>query len=642
MSTLPNFSVLPPEINSSRLYTGAGPAPMLAAATAWDGLAAELQSAAASFEYLTFGLASGSWRGAASCAMADAAGPHVCWLNTAARHAEGAAAMARTAAAEFETALAATVHPTLVADNRSQVLSLVMSNLFGQNAPAIAAAESLYDQMWAQDVTAMAAYHAGASAIAAELAPWQQRLQSLANIATLQGASTPANPAEAQTIAHVMGGSGIPIPSAKYVQRALDLYIDRIAEGAIGQALFTPQGLYPVVGIKNLTFDESVAQGVKILDGAIRSNLAAGDKVSVFGYSQGATIASLEMAKLAASINPPTPEQVSFSLVGNPGNPNGGVAARFPGISFPSLGVTSTGATPDNLYPTDIYTIEYDGIADFPRYPLNIVSTLNALAGTYYLHSNYFSLTPEQIDGAIPLTNTVGPTMTRYYIIPTEDLPLLEPLRAVPVVGDPFADLIQPNLRVIVNLGYGDPNYGYSTSPPNVPTRFGMFPEVDPITVWNSLAAGTQQGLNDFGYGITHLNIPSLDVPSLLGAGSAASGGGVGNPALSIDSIINGIQATNTDIFTTISSAASRGYAVLLPTADLVNALVTIAPAWNINLFLEGIREFAHGDAMGLMNSIGYPVTADVTLVVVAAALEILIVVSAAQLIGADVSALVA
>lgn len=81
---------------------------------------------------------------------------------------------------------------------------------------------------------------------------------------------------------------------------------------------------------------------------------------------------------------------------------------------------------------------------------------------------------------------------------------------------------------------------------------------------------------------------------------------------------------------------------MLLPTADLVNALVTIAPAWNINLFLEGIREFAHGDAMGLMNSIGYPVTADVTLVVVAAALEILIVVSAAQLIGADVSALVA
>ncbi len=44
------------------------------------------------------------------------------------------------------------------------------------------------------------------------------------------------------------------------------------------------------------------------------------------------------------------------------------------------LGVTATGATPHNLYLTKIYTIEYDGVADFPRYPLNFVSDLNAIA----------------------------------------------------------------------------------------------------------------------------------------------------------------------------------------------------------------------------------------------------------------------
>jgi PPE-repeat protein len=31
-----NFGVLPPEINSGRMYAGAGSGPMLAAASAWD------------------------------------------------------------------------------------------------------------------------------------------------------------------------------------------------------------------------------------------------------------------------------------------------------------------------------------------------------------------------------------------------------------------------------------------------------------------------------------------------------------------------------------------------------------------------------------------------------------------------------
>jgi PPE-repeat protein len=65
-----------------------------------------------------------------------------------------------------------------------------MSNLFGQNAPAIAAAEAEYEQMWAQDVAAMAGYHAGASAAAAQLAP----LQSLHNLATRLAAALGLNP----------------------------------------------------------------------------------------------------------------------------------------------------------------------------------------------------------------------------------------------------------------------------------------------------------------------------------------------------------------------------------------------------------------------------------------------------------------
>lgn len=45
-----DFGALPPEINSGRMYMGAGSGPMLAAAAAWDALAAELHSNAASYE----------------------------------------------------------------------------------------------------------------------------------------------------------------------------------------------------------------------------------------------------------------------------------------------------------------------------------------------------------------------------------------------------------------------------------------------------------------------------------------------------------------------------------------------------------------------------------------------------------------
>ncbi|WP_239988010.1 PPE family protein, partial [Mycobacterium kansasii] len=167
-----NFSVLPPEINSVRIFAGAGPQPMLAAATAWDGLAGELAGAASSFSSVASGLVDGSWRGPASAAMAAAAAPYARWLSAAAGHASGAAAQARAVARAFDAARAATVHPLMVAINRNRFVQLVASNVLGLNAPAIASAEAQYEQMWAQDVVAMLGYHADTSAAAAALSPW--------------------------------------------------------------------------------------------------------------------------------------------------------------------------------------------------------------------------------------------------------------------------------------------------------------------------------------------------------------------------------------------------------------------------------------------------------------------------------------
>ncbi|ORW94731.1 hypothetical protein AWB92_10445 [Mycobacterium sp. IEC1808] len=169
-----SFAVLPPEVTSAQMYTGAGSGPMLAAAASWAGLGDELGSAAESFSSVTSGLADGPWQGPASAAMAGVAAQYAQWLNASAAQAAGAAAQANATAEIFEAAKAAITHPAAVTGNRLQLLSLVRSNPFGFNAPAIAATEGAYEEMWAQNVAALSGYHGAASAVVAQLAPWQQ------------------------------------------------------------------------------------------------------------------------------------------------------------------------------------------------------------------------------------------------------------------------------------------------------------------------------------------------------------------------------------------------------------------------------------------------------------------------------------
>ncbi|WP_409427723.1 PPE family protein [Mycobacterium sp. SMC-11] len=167
-----DFAALPPEINSGRMYAGAGSGPLLAAASAWDALAAELGSAASSYESVVSSL-TGEWSGPSSTSMAAAAEPYVTWMSTTAAQAELSANQARAAAAAYEAAFAATVPPPVVAANRTQLATLIATNFLGQNTPAIAATEIHYAEMWAQDAGAMYGY-AGSAAAATQLAPFNQ------------------------------------------------------------------------------------------------------------------------------------------------------------------------------------------------------------------------------------------------------------------------------------------------------------------------------------------------------------------------------------------------------------------------------------------------------------------------------------
>ncbi len=165
-----DFGVLPPEINSTRMYTGPGAAPMMAAAAAWNNLAAELHTTASASQSVISTLTDDQWVGSSAAAMAAAAAPYVSWMHTTAAAAQNAASQAMASAAAYEAAFAMTVPPPVVVANRAQLAALVATNILGQNTPAIAATEAQYGEMWAQDAAAMYGY-AASSASAGKLQP---------------------------------------------------------------------------------------------------------------------------------------------------------------------------------------------------------------------------------------------------------------------------------------------------------------------------------------------------------------------------------------------------------------------------------------------------------------------------------------
>ncbi len=159
-----DFAFFPPEINSTRMYTGPGSGSLLAAAGSWDSLSAELGITAETYESVLSGLTSLYWRGPAAQSMSATAAPYIGWLHTTAQQTMQTAMQARAAAAAYELAHAMTVPPLAVAANRTQLATLVATNFFGQNSAAIAATETQYTEYWAQDAVAMYGYAASAAA----------------------------------------------------------------------------------------------------------------------------------------------------------------------------------------------------------------------------------------------------------------------------------------------------------------------------------------------------------------------------------------------------------------------------------------------------------------------------------------------
>ncbi len=195
-----DFGALPPEINSGLMYSGAGSASMMGAASEWNTLAAELNSAAVAYGRVVNTLSGEEWLGQASASMAEAVTPYLAWMRTTAAAAEHAASQAMSAATAFETAHAAIVPPPVIAANRVNLAQLLSTNVLGQNTAAIAALEAQYGEMWAADSATMYNY-AGRSANTSAVKPFTSapHMTNEAGTAQQKASVTAANGSSAGT-----------------------------------------------------------------------------------------------------------------------------------------------------------------------------------------------------------------------------------------------------------------------------------------------------------------------------------------------------------------------------------------------------------------------------------------------------------
>ncbi len=315
----------------------------------------------------------------------------------------------------------------------------------------------------------------------------------------------------------LMGGTSIPQPGQPYLDAANALFLQPRGFTGTLQSLFTPEDISPT----------SQSRGEQILDSTIlqefnRGELSAEHPAVVFGYSQSAAISSEVMRELAGQGVPSS--DVHFVLIGDPDNPAGGSELAMSDLSPQYL--MANVATPNDLYPTDVYTAEYDGVADFPKYPINLLSDLNAALGFIYDHGTYLSLTSEQVSNAIQLPTSVADTMVNYYIVPADSLPLLDPLRLIPIVGQPIYDLLEPDTRILVDLGYGSIDHGWASGDADLVTASGMFPtDINSNDLVTALGNGLQTGVSNFvadlGNPATYQITSFVDNPSLSAVAEA-------------------------------------------------------------------------------------------------------------------------
>ncbi|MBX7451790.1 PE-PPE domain-containing protein [Mycolicibacterium sp. 3033] len=196
---------------------------------------------------------------------------------------------------------------------------------------------------------------------------------------------------------------------------------------------------------------------VNNLDEALRDGTTG--RQYVFAYSQGARVVSLWLQTRSQVEGAPTPDDLGFVLMGNPGRKYGGADGDWDQV------------IPDTDYHVIDVSRQYDAASDFPDNPFNLLALLNANAGFLFVHQDY-----EDVDIYDPANYVWTEGNTTYVYVPTKNLPLLEPLRWVGLSA--LADALNEPLKEIVERAY---DRSYLPAQPGLPEP-APEPEPEPET----------------------------------------------------------------------------------------------------------------------------------------------------------------
>jgi PPE-repeat protein len=191
---------LPPEITSTLIYTGPGPASLVEASSAWSAVTEELESFVAQHSSVIADVNS-AWIGPSDVAMRMASFRIMSWAQQTAAHAAQMTRAAASAAAAFETVHATITPPAVVYANRVMLAQLIATNILGQNFPAIAANEAQYAEMWAVNTSSMSTYEVSSAQATTPLTGFQSLLS---NLPGLSGIFTPGSNQETAGIAGLL------------------------------------------------------------------------------------------------------------------------------------------------------------------------------------------------------------------------------------------------------------------------------------------------------------------------------------------------------------------------------------------------------------------------------------------------------
>ncbi|MGK2866625.1 MAG: PE-PPE domain-containing protein [Mycobacterium sp.] len=340
----------------------------------------------------------------------------------------------------------------------------------------------------------------------------------------------------------IVPGTGTPNANivGGYLENARDYYISPFnpacteANNCRLQGIDYPAQFWPIPlpgwgGLTGAKWDVSTGEGLAKLNSTLVDTLAQNPPdtpVVIFGYSQGGNIVSREKRNLAGL--PKDQTYLSFVMIGNANRPNGGIFERLAFLGHvpildATFGLPAPTDTCDHICATDI-AFRYDGVADFPLYPLNGLAVLNAIAGFWYVHGTYLAPNDDSDVGELPDDYTPAELAaeladednwqehgdTRYITIPTKTLPIVRPFldfagfTGTGFLITPIVTLLTPVLEVLIETGY-DRSLSYG-----VPAPFRLIPRINPLVLARDLIEAVGQGVHDaFGVGATQRQTPA-------------------------------------------------------------------------------------------------------------------------------------